>query len=113
MIKSITERRKNRLLEAPKSVVIEQTALEMACAVYEKAKSLGYKSTKTQKQWARDHFTKYIPNAIQKLTEMLGQPNVADHLKQQIHEALTERINDPEMQMLDELHTQHVSNTEH
>lgn len=114
-MKSTSEmlKKKNRLVEAPHSVIIEQTALEFACVFYDAARSSGAKSTKGQKQWARDNFTKFIPHAVQHLTAMLGQPNVADHLKQQIHEALTERINDPEMQMLDEMHTKHISNTEH
>jgi hypothetical protein len=105
--------KKNRLVEAPRSTIIEQTALEFAAVFYDAARSSGGKSTKGQKQWARDNFTKFIPHAVQHLTAMIGQPNVADHLKQQIHEALLERINDPEMQMLDEMHLQHTSQTEH
>lgn len=105
--------KKNRLVEAPKQVVIEQTALEFAATFYDAARSSGANSTKGQKQWARDNFVKFIPMAVQHLTAMLAQDNVADYLKQQIHEALLERVNDPEMQMLDEMHLQHTSQTEH
>ena len=114
MIKTVSERKKhNRLLEAPKSVVIEQTALEFAMVFWDAARSSGATSKLTQKQWARKNFTKFIPKAVEHLTSMLGRPDISDILKQQIHEAIIERANDPEMIMLDKMHLEHTSQTEH
>lgn len=112
-MKSITEQRKNRLLQAPKSVIIETTALEFAMVFWDAGRSAGATSKMTQKAWARKNFPKFIPKAVEHLTSMLGRTDIADLLKQQIHEALLERINDPEMQMLDEMHLKHTNPTEH
>src|SRR5271165_3806998 len=114
-IKTISEKRaaqtahKNRLVEAPASTIIEKTALKFAAMFYDAARSSGAKSTKTQKQWARDNFTKFIPKAVEILTSMLGRSDIADIQKQEIHQALLERVNDPEMVMLDELSEAHLS----
>jgi hypothetical protein len=94
--------KKNRLVDVG-STLIEKTALEMAAVFYDAARESGLKSNKTQRRWARDNFQKFIPNAVETLTSMLGRSDISDIMKQEIHEALLERINDPEMIMLDEL----------
>ena len=101
MIKSINER---RLMTRPKSVVIEHTALEMACVWYESCLSSGLlpsKKQKTQKAWARANFQKFIPHAIEHLTSMLSRPDINDLCKQEIYDAIMERTNDPEMVALE------------
>ena len=99
-IKTISERRKHELSTRPKSVVIEHTALEMACVWYESCLSSGLlpsKQQKTMKAWARANFQKFIPHAIEHLTSLLSRPDINDLCKQEIHEAILERVNDPEL----------------
>ena len=108
-IKTVSERKKhNRLLEAPASTVIEKTALEFAAVFYDAARSSGATSKMTQKAWARKNFHKFIPRAVQTLISMLGRSDISDLMKQEIHTALIERINDPEMIMIDDLAKEHL-----
>lgn len=108
MIKTISER---RLMNKPKSVVIEHTALEIACEVYDQARSVGCTSNLTQKAWARANFQHYIPHAIAHLTSMLGRSDINDLCKQEIYDAIIERTNDPEMIALENLSS--LSTAEH
>ncbi len=114
MIKTISERRKQSLMQTPKSTVIEKTALEFACVWYESCLSSGLlpsKAHKTQKAWARANFQKFIPHAIEHLTSMLSRNDINDLCKQEIHEAILERVNDPETITLENLSS--PSNAEH
>ncbi len=108
MIKTISER---RLKDRPKSVVIEHTALQIACEVYDLARSAGCTSNLTQKAWARANFQRYIPHAIDKLVSQLSDPNINEICKREIHEAILERVNDSEMTALENLTS--PSNKEH
>ena len=108
MAKTISEQ---RLLKAPESTVIEKVALEFAAVFYDAARSSGATSKLTQRAWARKNFQKFIPHATKHLISMLGRSDIADLMKQEIHQALLERVNDPEVTMLDEL--AHPSVMEH
>lgn len=108
MVKTISEQ---RLMTAPTSTVIEKVALEFAAVFYDAARSSGGKSKLTQRAWARKNFQKFIPSATKHLISMLGRSDIADLMKQEIHQALLERVNDPEVTMLDEL--AHPSLTSH
>ena len=114
MVKTITEQ---RLFKTPNSTVIEKTALEMAAVFYDAARSSGGTSKLTQRAWARKNFQKFIPRAIQILISMLGRSDISDLMKQEIYEALIERVNDLEMIMLDDIAKKHLENkisvTEH
>ena len=108
MVKTVSEQ---RLLKAPESTVIEKVALEFAAVFYDAARSSGSTSKLTQRVWARKNFQKFIPPATKHLISMLGRSDIADLMKQEIHQALLERVNDPEVTMLDEL--AHPSVMEH
>src|SRR5580692_3165395 len=83
---------------SPRHTVIERTAAEMACVFYEAARSSGLKSKfKNPRSWARAHFERFIPRAVQILTGMLGRSDIPELMKQEIFEALQERINDPQV----------------
>src|SRR5712672_2240524 len=103
-IKTISERRK--LITEPSSTLIEKTALEFACEWYEAALSSGLlpsKKQKSQKAWARANFHKFIPKVIETFVTMLGDPNQPDKMKKEIWAAIQERINDPEMVILNNM----------
>lgn len=90
------------IVTTPKHTIIEKCALEMACVFYEASRSSGLKSeSKTPQAWARKHFIKFIPQAISNLTDMLSRDNVAEHLKNEIYEAIQERINDPRIMAME------------
>ncbi len=104
MIKTISERRKQKLVTDPSSVLIEQTALRFACEWYEAALSSGLlpsKQQKNQKAWARANFQKFIPKVIEAFIDILGDPNQPSEMKKAIWAAMEERISDPEMTILD------------
>ena len=104
MIKTISERRK--LVTEPSSTLIEKTALQFACEWYEAALSSGLlpsKKQKDQKAWARANFQKFIPKVIEIFITMLGDPNQPDAAKKEIWAAIKERVDDPEMIILDKV----------
>ena len=104
MIKTISERRNQKLVTDPSSVLIEQTALQFACEWYEAALSSGLlpsKQQKNQKAWARANFQKFIPMVIENFITILGDPNQPSEAKKAIWEAIQERVDDPEMVILD------------
>lgn len=84
------------ILSTPKYTVIEKVAAEFAAVWWEAGRSSGLKSKhKTARLYAKKNFEKFIPKAIEHLTEMLDNPHIADLAKQEIYEALMERANDP------------------
>ena len=87
----------------PASVLIEQTAADMAAEYFEIGMSQGLKSkSKTHKQFVHHNIEHFIPKAIEILTEMLHNPATPDNQKEAIYEALLERANDPDLVMLNE-----------
>lgn len=87
-----------RHILGPRHTVIEKTASELAAVFYEAARSSGLKSQfKTPRAFARAKFITFIPKAVELLTSMLGRSDIHDLMKQEIFEALSERINDPEV----------------
>ena len=79
----------------PKSNLIENVAVEFAAAFYENARMIGLscKPYKNQRDYIKKNFEKFIPKAIEQLTDMLGMSNYSDHVKKEIYEALMERAN--------------------
>src|SRR6266850_1247532 len=87
----------------PASVLIEQTAADLAAEYFEIGLSQGLKSKhKTHKAFVRAHIERFIPIAGGLLTSMLGMKHVSDDQKVLIHEALIERANDPDLSFMDE-----------
>lgn len=83
----------------PIDPLIYKTAAEMACVFYEVGRSQGMTSIhKGPRQYAKANLEKFVPLAIKHLIEMLKPTaNTTEHMKQAIHAALTNPINDPEL----------------
>lgn len=82
----------------PKHTVIERTAAELAATFYEAGRSSGMTSQfKTPRAYAKHYLEMYISKAVELLTEMLGNPTLPDLMKQEIYDALLERVNDPQL----------------
>lgn len=80
----------------PKHEIIEETALQLAATWYEIGRSQGLTSKyKNAKSYARRNLERFIPNAVEHLTSMLGKNDVPQNQKDIIYEALMERANDP------------------
>jgi len=87
----------------PKYTVIEKTAGELAACFYEAGRSSGLTSKhKNARAYAKANIERFIPKAVEILTTMLGQNNIADLAKQEIYEALMERANAPGLEILNE-----------
>jgi len=99
-------------IKDPSDVIIEKTAGEMAGVFYDAARSSGMKKIKLQNQvinllryksprdFARRHLEKFIPAAVHALTEILSRPETPEEQKQVIYQALMERVNDPDLDMM-------------
>lgn len=76
--------------------VIEHTALEFAITFYEAGRSSGLTSKyKTARLYALHNYQKFLPKALETLIEMLSHDDIHENVKQRIHEAIIERVNDP------------------
>jgi len=85
-------------LVTPQSILIEQTAAELAAIFWEAGRSAGMPSRfKNARTFARAKMTTFIPKAVQHLLEMLGNPAVPKEQKDLIYEAILERVNDPDL----------------
>lgn len=97
----------------PSTFIVEKTAGEMAAVFYEAARSSGLEKIKLQGQiinlkkyknnprnFARVHLEKFIPAAVHALTEILSRPNTPPDQKEIIYNALMERVNDPQLDMM-------------
>lgn len=84
-------------ISAPKHNVLECMALEMAGVWYEWARSSGLKPSrhKTARHFAAHNLEKFLPHAIAIAIDMLGRSDIPVLMKDQIHQAILERINDP------------------
>jgi len=99
-------------IKDPSDVIIEKTAGEMAGTFYEAARSSGMKKIRLQNQvidllryksprdFARRHLEKFIPAAVHALTEILSRENTPEAQKQIIYQALMERVNDTDLDMM-------------
>jgi hypothetical protein len=100
-------------LKDPSDVIIEKTAGEFAGAFFEAARSSGMGIITLQGQridlrkykndpraFARRHIEKFIPAAVHALTEILSNPNTPTEQKDIIYNALMERVNDPDLDMM-------------
>lgn len=86
-----------------RNVLIEQTAGELAAIFYEAARSSGLKSKhKNARNYAKTNLEKFIPKAVELLLSMLQMNHISDVLKNEIYEALIERANDPDLEVLNQ-----------
>jgi hypothetical protein len=82
----------------PTNVLIEQTALNLAAVFYEACRRSGLTSKhKNARAFAKANLEKFIPKAVDLLLDILGKTDPPEIMKADIHEALTERVNDPEL----------------
>lgn len=72
--------------------IIEETAIELAAALYEEYRMAGFqdKRYKNQRHYVRENFEKFIPKALEQLLEILNG-NYPDEMKAPIYEAIKSR----------------------
>lgn len=99
-------------LKTPSDVIIEKTAGEFAGTFYDAARSSGMTVIKLQGQainllryksprdFARRHLEKFIPAAVHALTDILSRPETPAEQKEIIYQAIMERVNDPDLDMM-------------
>jgi hypothetical protein len=101
-----------KLIE-PHSILIEKTAAEFAGTFFEAARSSGMKIINLQGEridlrryknnpvrFAKAHFEKFIPAATHALIEIMSKENTPISMKDQIYQAILERTNDPDLDMM-------------
>lgn len=82
----------------PESLLIEQTALELAAAFYEGGRSAGLKSKyKNPKDYAKAYLVKFIPKAVELLMEILAKDSTPQAQRDAIYDAFMERSNDKDL----------------
>lgn len=93
----------------PSNFIIEKTAGEFAGVWYDAARSSGLTIVKLQndiidlrrykrtRDFARRHLEKFIPAAVNALTDIMSNPNTAPAKREAIYNALMERVNDPQL----------------
>ena len=82
----------------PESILIEQTALDMAAVYWESGRLSGLKSKhKTARAFARANVTHFIPTAVDTLMTILANPATPKAQKDAIYDAFLERANDEEL----------------
>ena len=102
-----------RKLKDPSDVIIEKTAGSMAATFFEAALSSGMgiitlqgqkidlrKFKNNPRAFARSHLEKFIPAAVHALTDILSRENTPVEQKELIYQALMERVNDPDIDMM-------------
>jgi hypothetical protein len=89
----------------PKSKpLIEKVAGELAGVWYEIGRGQGMTSKwKTPRAYAKANIEKFIPLALKHLLEMLSNPTTPDLMKQEIYDAIMERVNDPDLHVFSEV----------
>ena len=103
----------NFKITEPGNVIIEKVSGEMAGVFFDAARSSGMgiitlqgqkidlrKFKNNPRAFARAHLEKFIPAAIEALTTILGRENTPASQKQLIYDALMERINDPQLEIM-------------
>lgn len=101
-----------KLIE-PHSILIEKTAAEFAGTFFEAARSSGMGVINLQGEridlrryknnphkFARAHLEKFIPAATHSLIEIMSRENTPASMKEQIYQAILERTNDPDLDMM-------------
>jgi hypothetical protein len=87
-----------RKLIKPESILIEQTALQLAAVYYEAGRSSGLTSKhKDARAFARANVTKFIPKAVELLMDILAKESTPKEMKDAIYDAFMERSNDEEL----------------
>lgn len=96
----------------PSNVIVEKTAGEFAGVWYDAARSSGLTIVmlqgqkinllkyKTPREFARRHLEKFIPAAVHSLIEIMSRPNTPEDQKLMIYNALMERVNDQDLDMM-------------
>ncbi len=97
----------------PSDVIIEKTAGEFAGVFFDAARSSGMEKITLQgeiinlkkyrnnpRAFARAHLEKFIPAAVEALTTILGRPETPEEQKQIIYNALMERVNDQDLDLM-------------
>lgn len=99
-------------LKDPSDVIVEKTAGEFAGVFYESARSSGMTviqlqgqkinllKYKSPREFARRHLEKFIPAAVHSLIEIMSRPNCPEDQKLIIYNALMERVNDQDLDMM-------------
>ena len=84
---------------APVNPLIYKTALQYAAIFYDAGRSSGMTSQyKTPEAFARRYLERFVPLVIKHFIEMLKpHSGISEHMKMEIHEALTDPINDPQL----------------
>ena len=90
-----------RKLIQPESILIEKTALDLACVFYEAGRSSGLTSKhKDARAFARANVTTFIPKAVDLLMDIMGNPSTSKEMKDAIYDAMLERTNNVELTQL-------------
>ncbi len=97
----------------PSTFIVEQTAGKFAAEFYEAARNSDLKVIMLQgdkidlmkfkndpRKFARKYLEKFIPAAVHSLNEILSRPNTPPDQKEIIYNALMERVNDPDLDMM-------------
>lgn len=85
----------------PNSILIEKVAGQLAATWFEAAGNtpgfnMHHKKYKNDPRiYARKNLEKFIPQAIEILIGMLGRPDIALEMKEEIYDCLSDRVNDP------------------
>lgn len=99
-------------LKDPSDVIIEKVSGEMAGVFFDAARSSGMTvitlqgqkinllKYKSPRAFARSHLEKFIPAAVHALTDILSRENTPPEQKEIIYQALMERVNDPDINMM-------------
>lgn len=100
-------------LKDPSDVIIEKTAGQMAGVFFDAARTSGLtiislqgkkinllKYKNNPRSFARENIEAFIPAAVHALTEILSRENTPVEQKEIIYQALLERINDPDIDMM-------------
>lgn len=87
-----------RKLIKPESILIEQTALELAAVYYEAGRSSGLQSKhKNARAFAKANVSTFIPKAVELLMDMLANQATPQAQRDAIYDAFLERSNDVEL----------------
>lgn len=83
----------------PLDPLIFKVAAEFAATMYEAGRSSGMTSKhKDARAYAKANLEKFVPLAVKHLIELLKPTsNCTDYMRQEIHAALTNPINDPDL----------------
>lgn len=97
----------------PESTIIEKTAAEFAGCFFDACRSSGMDKIKLQgrvinlkkyknnpRAFARDCLEGFIPAAVHALTEIMSRDTTPPDQKEIIYQALMERVNDPQLDMM-------------